>query len=53
MGWAEGETDGANLPDARLKRRLTRVGTVERAADGEYSSGERDVGRHESGLSVI
>lgn len=25
MGWAEVETDRANLPDARLKRRLTRV----------------------------
>jgi len=25
MGWAEAETDGASLPDARLKRRLSRV----------------------------
>lgn len=25
MGWAEAETDRASLPDARLKRRLTRV----------------------------
>ena len=25
MGWAETETDRASLPDARLKRRLTRV----------------------------
>ena len=25
MGWAEAETDGSSLPDARLKRRLTRV----------------------------
>ncbi|HUM93452.1 MAG TPA: IS4 family transposase [Candidatus Competibacter sp.] len=25
MGWAEAETDSATLPDARLKRRLTRV----------------------------
>ncbi len=25
MGWAEAETNGASLPDARLKRRLTQV----------------------------
>lgn len=25
MGWAETETDRASLPDARLKRRLSRV----------------------------